>query len=190
MKTDSNLERASICFSVKDKVGALEDVLSMLSKLNISLTRIESRPSRTKGDYDFFVDFVANPESVAKAFDHVKLKTNDIRWINSGDSDAGVGTTPWFPRKISDLDTFAEKVLSYGADLDADHPGFKDLVYRERRASITKAALEHKHGEKLPLVDYSQSEIETWGVVYRKLRELYKTHACAEHNYIFPVFQY
>lgn len=29
---------------------------------------------------------------------------------------------PWFPRTIQDLDRFANQILSYGAELDADHP--------------------------------------------------------------------
>lgn len=31
-------------------------------------------------------------------------------------------SVPWFPRTIQDLDRFANQILSYGAELDADHP--------------------------------------------------------------------
>jgi phenylalanine-4-hydroxylase len=38
-------------------------------------------------------------------------------------------------------------------------------------------------------VQYTEKEIETWGQVYRRMRDLYKTHACYEHQYIFPLLE-
>lgn len=31
-------------------------------------------------------------------------------------------TVPWFPNQIQDLDRFANQILSYGSELDSDHP--------------------------------------------------------------------
>ena len=31
-------------------------------------------------------------------------------------------SVPWFPQKVADLDRFADRVLSAGAELEADHP--------------------------------------------------------------------
>jgi phenylalanine-4-hydroxylase len=185
----ASTERASVVFAIPDKVGALEDILGTLRKLNISLKRIESRPSRTKGDYDMYVDFVAEPQLITAAMNEIKNRSKEVRLISSGDSDSGAGQVPWFPRKIADLDTFAEKVLSYGEELDADHPGFKDPLYRARRKEITELAFNHKHGMPLARVDYTKTEIETWGTIYKKLSELYKTHACYEHQYIFRLLE-
>ncbi len=50
-------DKTSIMFSVKNRPGALYDVLAPLKKAGINLTKIESRPSRRKAwEYIFFVD--------------------------------------------------------------------------------------------------------------------------------------
>ncbi|KAM7300198.1 protein henna [Ixodes scapularis] len=94
---------------------------------------------------------------------------------------------PWFPRKIKDLDIFANHILSYGSELDSDHPGFTDQKYRERRKYFADIAYEYKHGQPIPRVEYTEEETKTWGIVFRELTKLYKTHACREHNHIFPL---
>ena len=51
-------DTTSILFSIKDRVGALHDILLPFARTKINLTRIESRPSRRRAwDYVFFVDF-------------------------------------------------------------------------------------------------------------------------------------
>lgn len=42
-------------------------------------------------------------------------------------------------------------------------------------------------GQPLPRIKYTDKEVETWGTVLKKLRPLYKTHACREHLYVFPL---
>lgn len=61
----SSHDKTSIMFSIKDKIGALHDVLVPFKKHNINLTKIESRPSRKKAwDYYFFVDLEGHYQNV------------------------------------------------------------------------------------------------------------------------------
>jgi len=76
---ESGNDKTSILFSIKDRVGALHDMLVPFKEYNINLTRIESRPSKKKAwEYVFFVDFIGhkNNEKVKKAL--AKLKKNCI----------------------------------------------------------------------------------------------------------------
>ena len=51
-------DKTSIMVAVKDKVGALYDMLYPFKRHGINLSWIESRPSRRKSwDYYFFLDF-------------------------------------------------------------------------------------------------------------------------------------
>ncbi|MEE9494079.1 MAG: prephenate dehydratase [Gammaproteobacteria bacterium] len=53
----SGLDKTSLMVSVHNKAGALYRLLEPLARHGVSMTRIESRPSRvTKWDYVFFVD--------------------------------------------------------------------------------------------------------------------------------------
>lgn len=51
-------DKTSLCFGVKANVpGALYQVLAVLAKANIQMTKVESRPKKSKlGDYYFLVD--------------------------------------------------------------------------------------------------------------------------------------
>ncbi|KAG0340043.1 hypothetical protein BG004_006574 [Podila humilis] len=189
-KSDSNSAplKTTIHFSITDKIGALDECLTAIRALNISLTRIESRPSKTADwDYDFFVDFDAvNAEQVSQAAKSLESISKHVHIVGAAGSDSEEAT-PWFPRKMVDLDTFAEKVLEMGEELDSDHPGAKDPAYRARRAEITNIAKTYKTGQPIPHIDYTKTEIETWAAVYGKLTGMFPSHACREHQYVFPL---
>ncbi len=68
-------DKTSIMFSIKDRPGALYDILSPFKKAKINLTKIESRPSRRKAwEYIFFVDMEGHIEDkkVRKAIENMK----------------------------------------------------------------------------------------------------------------------
>ncbi|KAI8812918.1 Biopterin-dependent aromatic amino acid hydroxylase-domain-containing protein [Cladochytrium replicatum] len=189
--SDSGL-RTTIYFTIVDRVGALDEVLVALKDLSISLKRIESRPSRSKHCYDFFIDFDAATEADVRAvMDELKNTASVVNVVSVGASDADTSaalvSVPWFPRKISDLDAYATKDHAFGAQLSSDHPGFTDAAYRARRAEITRLATQYRHGEPLPNIEYTDQEIATWGAVYEKLMGLHRTHACEELQYVYPL---
>jgi prephenate dehydratase len=56
-------DKTSVVMGLRDKPGALHEVLGIFAKKDINLTRIESRPSRKAlGDYLFFIDFEGHRE--------------------------------------------------------------------------------------------------------------------------------
>ncbi len=68
-------DKTSVMLSVKDRVGALYDLLRPFASHGINLTKIESRPSRRKAwEYIFFVDLegYVEEERLKKALDEVK----------------------------------------------------------------------------------------------------------------------
>merc|ERR1712142_340935 len=149
----------SIIFSLTEAVGALAESLQIFKKHQVNLLHIESRSSIKVPGYEFMVELDSTTGDIEGALEDIKTHSSIFEIFTRNYKD-NAEAVPWFPRRIQDLDKFANQILSYGSELDSDHPGFTDQVYRARRK-----------------------------VVFNNLKRLYKTHACYEFNHVFPLLE-
>jgi len=79
-------DKTSVIVSIKDGIGALQDMLLPLKTYGINMTRIESRPARQGSwDYLFFMDFQghAKEEKVAAALKEMGETTRRLTVLGS-----------------------------------------------------------------------------------------------------------
>jgi phenylalanine-4-hydroxylase len=179
--------RVSVLMELTDRMGILHDVLKYFWKYDINVTRIESRPvaqpspwgtrggSSTKPKFDFYMDFDGSLDDLAvqKLLSDLNPLTDKLLLLDEKD-------VHWFPRHISELDAIANRTLDAGVDLESDHPGFHDPEYRERRAVLAKNAVQYTWDRPIPFIEYTIEEKETWGRVWDRMADLWKTYACKE----------
>ncbi|ETW03365.1 hypothetical protein H310_04850 [Aphanomyces invadans] len=176
--------KTSLLLETNDGPGSLQEVLKFFWKHDVNMVHIESRP--TKGpahDYAFFIDFDGRPGEPA-----VDLLLEDLRRHCSKIMVLNDKKVPWFPRKINDLD-MTVKTLNAGEELQSDHPGFSDPVYRARRDQLTEIAVNFRQGQSIPRIDYTPDEVKTWGVVYDRMEDMWAKYACDEFKYILPLLE-
>merc|ERR1711872_736429 len=178
----------SIIFSLTEAAGALAESLKIFKKYQVNLLHIESRSSIKVPGYEFMVELDSTTGDIEGALEDIKTHSSIFEIFTRNYKD-NAEAVPWFPRRIQDLDKFANQILSYGSELDSDHPGFTDQVYRARRKEFADIAFHYKHGTPIPKVNYTEQERGVWKVVFNNLKRLYKTHACYEHNHVFPLLE-
>lgn len=79
-------DKTSVVFSVKDRVGALHDVLEPFRAANLTLTKIESRPTKKRAwEYLFFVDFLGHQSDkrVKDALTDLAARCNHLKILGS-----------------------------------------------------------------------------------------------------------
>lgn len=183
LSTDASHPRVSILTEIKDEPGSLFDILRYFWKYEINLTHIESRPCPKNSDgFHIYIDFHGMPgeEKTDKLMKELQSRCRNMLVLDER-------KVPWFPRHISDLDQIAPRILDANTCLEADHPGFHDKVYRERRGELAQIALDFRYDQEIPYIQYTKSETDTWGVVYKKLETLHKQYACQEFLDILPM---
>jgi chorismate mutase/prephenate dehydratase len=82
----SGQDKTSLLLSSRHQAGALQELLFPLAKHKVSMTRIESRPSkRGKWDYVFFVDIEGHAEdpNVAAALKDLEVAASFLRVLGS-----------------------------------------------------------------------------------------------------------
>lgn len=180
----------TIIFSLKDEMGVLVKVLKYFQELEINLTHIESRSSKRVADHYEFVVIFYGEYDASKLIEELKKETLYLEVISrESNSKESKTSIPWFPRRVRDLDLITDTILMYGCELNTDHPGFRDKIYRSRRKYFADIARNYRQGEPIPRIKYTQIEIDTWKEVYDNVVHLYKKYACKEYNHIFPLME-
>ncbi len=79
-------DKTSMVVSIKDKVGALYEMLSPIRKHKINMSKIESRPSKKKAwDYYFYIDFEGHLQDakIKKMLDELEGKVRFLKILGS-----------------------------------------------------------------------------------------------------------
>ena len=79
-------DKTSLLFSIKDRVGALHEMLLPFRKYKVNLTKIESRPSKKKAwEYYFFVDISGHLDDykIKKALSELERRCTYLKVLGS-----------------------------------------------------------------------------------------------------------
>ncbi|XP_037587078.1 tyrosine 3-monooxygenase isoform X3 [Cebus imitator] len=151
------------------KPSALSRAVKVFETFEAKIHHLETRPSqrpRAGGPHlEYFVRLEVPRGDLAALLSGVRQVSEDVH-------SPVEHKVPWFPRKVSELDKCHHLVTKFDPDLDLDHPGFSDQVYRQRRKLIAEIAFQYRQKE-----------------VYTKLKGLYATHACGEHLEAFALLE-
>ncbi|GAB6027768.1 hypothetical protein CHUAL_002004 [Chamberlinius hualienensis] len=172
---------ATLIFTLKKGIQSLISTLEIIENSKGIVRHVETRSSKhVKGQLEGLIRVELPADELLQLLKSFRQKSTlqEIIILDEHQVDIKV---PWFPKHISELDLCNHLMTKFEPDLDMTHPGFADVIYRQRRKEIADIAFEFKHCSEIPRVKYTPGEIKTWGTVYAQLKGLFSTHACKQH---------
>lgn len=195
-KSDEDKLRVTLLLTLKDTVPSLAKIIRIIEVNNGEIVHIETRESappttnslsegRPSSSVIPKVDVLLRVDIRHGGLVHF-LKTlrrssflSAVHLLSSKSINIKFA---WFPRHISELDHCNHLMTKFEPDLDMDHPGWSDKVYRGRRKEIAELSFNYRYGQPIPTVEYTPEEIATWGAVFSKVVELLPDRACTIHR--------
>lgn len=189
-EAEKAIQRAALVVLLRDGMTQIGRVLRAMETYHGTIIHLESRPSRTENvQFDVLVKVDMTRANLLQLIRSLR-QSNSFGGVTLLAEDTNVNiTTPWFPKHASELDNCNHLMTKYEPDLDMNHPGFADKVYRERRKIIAEIAFGYKYGDPIPHIEYSETENKTWRSVFRTVLDLVPKHACMEYRQVFARLQ-
>nr|WNV28077.1 tyrosine hydroxylase [Chrysomya megacephala] len=184
-EAENVMQNAALVVRLKEGITSLGRILKAIENYHGSIQHVESRQSRSDGaDHDVLIKLNMTRGNLLQLIRSLR-QSGSFSSINLLAENNISVKAPWFPKHASELDNCNHLMTKYEPDLDMNHPGFADKVYRQRRKEIAEIAFAYKYGDPIPYINYTEVENKTWRSVFRTVKELSPKHACAEYRAAF-----
>lgn len=138
------VQRAALVVRLRDGMSSLGRILKSIESHHGAIVHLESRQSRESGvQYDVLVKVDMSRADLLLLIRALR-QTQSFGGVNLVAEDSISVKAPWFPKHASELDNCNHLMTKYEPELDMNHPGFADKVYRERRKDIAQIAFGYK----------------------------------------------
>lgn len=142
---DDSLKRKNLIITLPANNGLdnLPRILRLMQVTKATIEHIESRQNANDGKcFDIFMSVMITPTNLLTFMKSVRQSgLGEVSLLREKLISV---KDPWFPRHISDLDFCTHIMTKYEPELDSDHPGFSDPIYRQRRLQIANIAFEYR----------------------------------------------
>ncbi|XP_068143311.1 tyrosine 3-monooxygenase [Drosophila tropicalis] len=188
-EAEAAMQSAALVVRLKEGISSLGRILKAIETFHGSVQHVESRQSRVEGvDHDVLIKLDMTRGNLLQLIRSLRQSGSFSSMNLLAENNISV-KAPWFPKHASELDNCNHLMTKYEPDLDMNHPGFADKVYRQRRKEIAEIAFAYKYGDPIPYISYTDVEVKTWRSVFKTVQDLAPKHACAEYRAAFQKLQ-